>query len=229
MKVVYLVFFGVFYIASSSAKTTKVDVPFLFKEDQQAKSVDLITTVKESNELKSDPFLSSPLTYLDYILIKIEERLNNQNDIQIMTNSYQNDFESLIQLGRQEKIKIEGNARFHKGKVIVGYTISNVGKPKKPLVEICKNTLAWLQQNAPQELYGYTYHNTVLGILAQKESAYDESLRKLANNIIHRITINSETDNGKTNHDMICWRENVKSEIQYQKQSFKIKTTEIKK
>lgn len=77
---------------------------------------------------------------------------------------------------------------------------------------------------APKGFIGNLYHNTILGILAQKDFAvYTPALNTLAKSIVHGVTLKSKTEGGKVIHALTCIRFEKEAPIQYSRHSFKLR------
>ena len=71
----------------------------------------------------------------------------------------------------------------------------------------CNEVLDNLKLTAPQKLSGYLYHNTVLGVLARRGfDEYTPVLGKVAKNIVHRVSLQSVTQDGHVVHTLVCQR-----------------------
>lgn len=196
-------------------------VPFLFTEDQDVAAVkEPLMTIAPSDTLHSDPYLSAPMTRLEYMLTKIDEHLEDLPFYAMKT----------IREGFEEDQfvsttpTITATARYVEpiGKVVVTYDVDGVGAPKQPMRKTCDTMLFYLQDAFPQELRGWSYHNTILGVLHQKDARYYTTvLHKLSKNIVHQVAIVAATgdDSEGRLHFFSCMKETKDAPIVYWKSS----------
>ncbi len=207
-----------------SSGTSLVAVPFLFSEDEATSQSDLSKTIPPSTALASSQFFSVPFTRLEYVLMRLEQRLNE--DTELIREQAVRHFDPSP---RVLPITLEGFARYSRdlGRVIVGYRIDGLGRPRRSMRETCDALLAYLEVLAPQEMLGALYHNTVLGVLAQRDPAhYTAPLTALAESIVHRVRLQSNTD-GKSEgevlvHYLTCQRAEKDGDLSYSKFSFSL-------
>jgi hypothetical protein len=214
----------VLLFAATASAADKVEVPFLFTEDQAVAPSDLQRNLGSSDALRSDPYLTTPLNRLEYMLTRLETRLNDELTITIIKKQLRERFEA----GRPpfDEQKVEGFVRYsdEQGKIIAGYNVEHLGRPRIPMRTACDKLLDTVSWALPQELLGFLYHNTALGVLQQKSfDQYTTPLQKLASNVVHRVTISSmtETQNDNVHHGLRCQRVAKDSRILYDKFSFK--------
>lgn len=208
-----------FQIPPSSADENQVKVPFLFSEDEQLPQTDL-GKMASSDLISADQYLSAPLTRLEYMLMMLESRLNEPSqihDVEIkLTSGFENASGTAI---------IKGFVRYYpmNGKIRVGYRVSSLSRPKIPMRKTCDDVLSELEVIAPQGVSGFFYHNTVLGVLAQKDfSEYTESLDHLKQGIVHMVTLETAPDNNKAGFSLTCQRSKDGEPIVYWRSSFKL-------
>lgn len=90
--------------------------------------------------------------------------------------------------------------------------------------EACEKVLSLLGYTLPQENKLFALHNTLLGVLAQKDYAhYTAMLEKLASHVVHQVQITSVTEEDRVYHTFACQREAKGGPIKYNKFSFRLK------
>lgn len=212
-------------VSAGSAEEHLEKVPFLFSADEKVRSSELSEEISRSDALRTDAYLSAPMTRLEYILTKIEARLNEQTGRSIFLESVENSFEKSRDLGGFVDPEIEGRASFYKlaGKVMISYSISELGRPRRAMKETCDESLSNLKSMFPYKLIGYLYHNTLLGVLWQEKDAsyYAPVLQKLAENFVLRVSLTSQSEKGQVMHFLACQQEKD-GETVYQKWSFRL-------
>jgi hypothetical protein len=207
---------------SASGQETKVKVPFLFTEDEQLQQTELEQVIPKSDELSKDSYLNAPLTRLDYFLINLEKRLD-EGKAGILGRVIKHF--ATIERKALSDASIEAYARHdaNRGRIIVGYTLIDLGRPTQPMQATCKAVLDDLQFLAPQKLTGYLYHNTLLGVLAQRRlDEYTPILGRVAKNIVHRVSLQSVTQDGRVVHTLMCQRTEDGGTIRYYRSSFRL-------
>ena len=156
--------------------------------------------------------------------MRIEARLNEELQLAVIKGELRERFDRApTNTGGGEHV--EGFARYSDeyGKIVAGYTIERVGRPRVPMREACNGMLKTLSRAAPQEILGFTWHNTVLGVLVQKgHGEYTSMLQRLALNLVHRVRITSETEDGNVHHMLGCQRAGKNAPVVYEKYSFRL-------
>ena len=206
------------------ADENPVKVPFLFTEDQRAPQVDLYKNITRSDALRNHPFLTEPMTRLEYMLIQMERRLNGKIQLSSIKFMLKKNFER-VKGPLRDLLSVEGFARYSddNGKVLVAYEVRWVGRPRIPMRKSCEAILSEMEWTVPQENLGPILYNEILGVLAHTKNdvTYAPMLSLLAANIVHRVSITSITDESDNKGDMIhifhCQREIRGGEIVYQK------------
>ena len=118
---------------------------------------------------------------------------------------------------------ISGFARYdqQRGRIFAGYKIDDLGRAKKPMRSTCDDLLTHLKYSLPQKELGYWYHNTVLGVLAQKDyDEYSQPLETLAKNLVHIVRLQTATEKHSVVHHLDCQRNEEGSPVIYQRFSF---------
>ena len=208
------------------ARGDDVKIPFLFTEDEKLAQTELRQAVPRSNALQADQFLNAPMTRLDYMLMKLEARLNGELAKMLTQEPLERGFDLS---GRTLIFKpsVEGFARYNAGtgRVFVGLAVSDLGEPRRPMRTTCDELLAQLEYVAPQQIMGTLYHNNVLGILAQKNPIeYTPSLQALAKSIVHRVRLDSITENYSIVYQLACQRAEEDAPVVYHRSSRKIRS-----
>ncbi|WP_447985472.1 hypothetical protein [Nitrospira sp. Nam74] len=197
-----------------------VKVPFLFTEDATLPQTDLRGSLPHSDAIQSDKYLNAPMTRLEYMLTKIETALIDEYTKSYVLRQLKESFEPT-----PDGPTVAPYARYdaQRGRIFIGYTIDNLGKPKSPLKAACENILMIMKVVAPQEPLGFLYHNTVLGVLAQKSyEHYTPSLDVLAKSVIHGARLQSATADKTIVHSLACQRNEVDAPIVYYRFSFNL-------
>jgi hypothetical protein len=70
--------------AAARASDDKVEVPFLFTDDQAAPQADPSQSIKPTDVLRTDAYLNAPMTRLEYMLTRMEMRLNNETTVAVI-------------------------------------------------------------------------------------------------------------------------------------------------
>ena len=219
---------------------------FAFTVDEQVQTFkegeNLITN--KSSELNSDNYWNTPLTKLDYYLIQIKQALDEASkdwgtinfDGSGMLIKY---FEKIKVLkehqkifGKYEEFKVFNDVYYDeaKGKIVISFSIKNVGKAKKPMKEICQSILEGYIAKSfiipSQKLKSYSSNRKLLNELYRGGSLvdYNKHLEKIANNIAYILRITSTVSHSleKLDYDMFnmtCYKQSDNDEIIYRKWS----------
>ena len=132
-----------------------IKVPFLFSEDEKLDQTEVTEAIPRSTDLQTDPFLNAPMTRLEYMLTQLESHINNQTSL--VRREVSEGFESDPREAYGATVSIAGYARYAReiGRIMVGYRIEGLGRPKKPMRITCDKLLAGLKHAAPQVADGY--------------------------------------------------------------------------
>lgn len=202
----------------SEAQDSNVAVPFLFSEDEKLEQTALTKVITRSRALQSDQYLNSPMTRMEYMLSRMEVKLDTGQEVirQYLAEGFEpSSAKSVL------PESIEGYARYSRqtGRITVGYRIRHSGHPTKPIRVSCKEVLGHLAVSIPQRNIGSVMHYTTLGVLAQEDGVkYIPIMEKLAKNIVHRVLLVVE-DSGVT-YGLACQRTGEGAPIQYHRHSF---------
>jgi hypothetical protein len=209
-------------VSAATTNAGTVAVPFLFSDDQSVPQADLSQSVKSSNALRNDPYLNGPVTRLEYFLIHMETRLNQENAVAIIKDELEKRFERIHP--RRERT-VRGYARYieDNGRILLGYDIDELGRPRAPMRDVCHEILKQMDFTLPQEHVGYLLHNTVLGVLAHKDhAAYSQMLDMLAAHFVHRVRLTSTSYEQRTLHMFACQRAAKDAAITYERASLNL-------
>ncbi|SRR5712692_1439890 len=209
---------------AAHAADNKVQVPFLFTDDQAAPQTDLAQGMTPTDALRTDSYLNAPMTRLEYMLTRMEMALNKETATAVIRDGLRKRFERRQSPLHEESIRGFAGYSDQSGRVVVGYSIGGMGRPRSPMREACQEVLTSIGYTLPFEHLGYLLHNTLLGVLAQKDyGAYTPTLAKLAAQFVYRVQISSETEEGKVHHTFACQRTTKDGPITYDKFSFRLK------
>lgn len=209
---------------ATTVHAQEVKVPFLFSEDDNLDQTDLRKTIPKSRSVQDNSYLNAPMTRLEYMLTQLEAGLNSELPRSGVHHQLSDAFEySRSKLSTQ--VSVDGFARYSRetGRITVGYKIEHLGRAKKPMRNTCDEILFLLEMGVPQENYGYLMHNTVLGVLAQEDyTTYTPVMETLAKSIVHRVMLQSQTEDTHVTHGLTCQRTGKGAPIQYYRYSFKL-------
>jgi hypothetical protein len=108
-----------------------------------------------------------------------------------------------------------------KGRILLGYEIDHLGRPRVPMRDACHDILKQMEFSLPQQNVGFTLHNSVLGVLAHKEHAgYSKMLDVLASHFVHRVRLTATSYEQGTVHMFACQKAAKDAPITYEKGSF---------
>ena len=220
---------------------------FPFTVDEQIQTFkdggEKIVTNK-SNELIKDEYWNTPLTKLDYYLIQLKNKADETSKeigkIYSDGSAYLLEYFDRIEylkkyqklFGKYESFSITNRVFYDeiKGKIIISFDISGVGKQKKPMKELCKILIdkKLFLNGMPDQSYNRpSNHRFLLNQLYRGgtwKKNYDQQLKKIANNIVYKVNITSKvsTSSEKMNYNLFgvsCFKLNDKDKIIYRKWS----------
>jgi hypothetical protein len=202
---------------------------------------------KSSKDLINDDYWNSPLTKLDYMLMQFKKSaektssylLSEEDTRGTVLDSY---FEKQMYLkrfrsvfGTYKKPTIDNYVYFNedKGKIIVSFNVSELGKSKKPMKEICSEMMELYLGGLympEQKLLGYSYHNNLLKELFRggEYKDYNKYLEKIANNLVYVLSLTSINQKSMDKRDeeifnMTCFKTSDQSDTEFRKWSYKAK------
>ena len=170
MMKILLTLFVLLFAYPNTAISELVQVPFLFTEDEELETIEFGEILQDkSNAISTDEYLNEPLTKLDFVLMKMNEKMEEHIERMervYLKEGYDEDFETIIDPDYNKHSyfpKLSGSVWFNqeKGKIIVHIFLESTGKPRKPLNKICKDLTGWFFPTFPQrpELdYVYQYY-----------------------------------------------------------------------
>ena len=178
-----------------------VEIPFLFTEDEKLETIETYDDIlhDKSQAILKDEYLSEPLTKLDFVLIKMNEEVEEQIDYMkiYLDGGYDKDFETIKPPWENYPTsypKLSGSVRFiqKQGKIIVSTFLEGAGKPRKPLNKICKDLMAYYLSFPQEPELNYVYQYLMEEL--HRGEDYDitkPSFDKIANNIVWEVKISS--------------------------------------
>jgi len=214
--------------------------PFAFTSDDKVNDVvegELIITDK-SIDIKMDGYWNQPLTKLDYVLMQFKKKAEEKSKKVLKGRALKEYFEKYKNIkkyheyfGKYKDFQVDNSVMFSEesGKIIIHFTINDVGKAKKPMSEICKDLLKYdiIEYPLPdQKMTGWGYHNALLNELYRGDGYknYTKSLEKIANNLVYVLSITSQVSTSETKRDddlfhMSCWKLSDEDEYIFRKWS----------
>ena len=204
MKKLFSILVFLLFVYPNTAISEKqiVEIPFLFAEDEELETIETYDDIlhDKSQAILKDEYLSEPLTKLDFVLIKMNEEVEEQIDYMkiYLDGGYDKDFETIVRPGERPSSifpRLSGSVRFKQkqGKIIISTFLEGAGKPRKPLNKICKDLMGYYTMRFPQDLKWNYVYQYFIGELHRGED-YDRtkpSSDKIANNIVWEIKISS--------------------------------------
>jgi hypothetical protein len=218
---------GVWLVGPALTHGASVKVPFLFSEDDKLPQTELHDAIPPSTTVADNQFLNAPLTRLEYMLMQLEAQLNEKlgQDVYVL-DVVKKAFDSHQVHGHTSSPRIKGSARYDQklSRVLVGWTVEELGRPRVPMRTTCDTILNALNRLAPQEMQGYLWHNTALGVLAQRDiDWYTPTLAILARSVVHWVRLQSRTEGFRVTHTLACQQISADAPIVYQRYSFKLR------
>jgi hypothetical protein len=176
--------------------TALADSPhFLFSEDEQIAGTmnQAMPALKQDDEVRSDEWLNAPMTRLDYVLSRFEDRGDFVK--RSITSALQRSFER-----ESDGITVDYIAGFteQSGRIVLYVDVEGFGEPHRPLKEMCEQTLGVLRSSFPTNLPIDAWERTALGVLARgrPSQSYADSLRKIVESIVLSANIQALVPNG---------------------------------
>ncbi len=226
-----LISFFVLFLFSFSNICLGEELIFPFTVDQNTKSED-ITRIPVEKDIQIDKWFMSAPTRLELLTYAIDQYF--KREVADNWKFYRKEIEKYFEPRRAPLFSVEANA-------MVGFsgdmdifsasvTIENLGKPKKPMKEVCSEVLnsfifAYLDGG------GNLYKNTFLSPLIQKfptDPEIDRIVEKLQKNLLLSVTLRASFDKEQSDmprdfYTMRCYKFAGKKEVHYWKESFRIK------
>jgi hypothetical protein len=203
---------------------------FPFTVDQQTKSED-ITQIPVEKDIQTDKWLMSTPTRLELLTYAVDQYFQKHlaENWELYREEIEKDFESRA---RGFSVRASTMVRFDSDKDIffASVKIENLGKPKKPMKDVCSKVLnslifAYLDGG------GFLYLNTFLSPFIQKSPTDPELVRlagKLQKNFLLVVNLEASFDKEQSNiprdlYFMRCYKFAGEKEVHYNKQTFRLK------
>jgi len=247
--ILFFTFFYFFFNIKGNAYADEKDPIFPFTIDEQIQNhkdgEDVINS--KSNLLSSDKYWNTPLTKLDYYLMQLKDKADETSkEIELIHSDGSgyllNYFEKIERLkkyhklfGRYEDFRVSSDVYYNesKGKIIIGFSIDNVGKAKKPMKELCKTLLEKdlrLRGMPDQSFSSPVYYRMLLNQLyrGEDQKELNKQVKKIADNMVYRVSITStvSTSSEKDDYKMFsisCFKLSDEEKIIYRKWSYERK------
>jgi hypothetical protein len=203
---------------------------FPFTVDQQTKSED-ITQIPVEKDIQTDKWFMSAPTRLELLTYAVDQYFQKH-----LAETWEYDREEIEKnfepRARRFPVRAEAMVRFDSDKdiFVVDVAIKNLGKPKKPMKEVCSKVLnsfifAYLDGS------GFTYQNTFFSPFIQKSPIDPEVVRiveKLRKNFLLSVVLQASFDKEQTDiprdlYFMRCYRFAGEKEVHYNKQTLRVK------
>jgi hypothetical protein len=195
---------------------------FLFGEDEALSDTgEFFDAIEKSSEIKNDEFLQTPLSRLDYVLIKLEEELNSEKEY--LTSKIKAYFERIDDHYSPPYAEFSASYSEKIGRIELGAHFYALGKPRKSMKSFCNEIIEDLQVMFPQKPEGLMMYNRSLGILNRKKfKFYKIPVGVITRN--HSLAVRLESKHGgnqKYGHKYFlqCYKLDHESPIKYQKLS----------
>lgn len=228
-------FFGIIvpilllFNVSYAGITQKKEAPsFAFTADDKVKNFEENETIIKDNstDIKTDKYWNKPLTKLDYALMQFKKTadettkkiIKDKEGIYRYFNRLEHPKKYRDVTGKYGDYDVSNAVYFDEktGKIIVSFNITDLGKPKEPMSEICKKIMKYdLMFMPPQKMRGYTYHNRILKEIYRGDDYknYTKHLEKIANNLVYILSLTSNIATSETKADedmfqMTCYKLN---------------------
>ena len=203
MKKLFSILVFLLFVYPNTAISEKqiVEIPFLFAEDEELETIETYDDIlhDKSQAILKDEYLSEPLTKLDFVLIKMNEEVEEQIDYMkiYLDGGYDKDFETIVRPGERPSSifpRLSGSVRFKQkqGKIIISTFLEGAGKPRRPLNKICKDLMAYYLSFPQEPELNYVYQYLMEEL--HRGEDYDitkPSFDKIANNIVWEVKISS--------------------------------------
>ncbi len=218
-----------FFLFSVSGVCLGEELIFPFTVDQHIKSED-ITQIPVEKDIQTDKWFMSAPTRLELLTYAVDQYF--QKDFAEKWELYKIEIEKYFEpRARPFSVHASAMVRFYSDKDIfgAGVKIEDLGKPKKPMKEVCSKVLNSLIF-ASLDGGGYSYQNTFLSPFIQKSPTDPEVFRiveKLRKNFLLSVTLEASFDKEQNAmprdfYRMHCYKFAGEKEVHYYKQSFRL-------
>lgn len=199
----FIMVMTLFLISSSgSAASQKLDVAdplFPFEEDRKVLTGDTdFSVIKNSGDLKNDPFLQKPMTHLEYVVDRLDRQLNKESNINSILKKYGKFFKPNIAHGKNFDLEIKGDAIYipKNGKILLSYAIEYAGPSMVPLKELCEKLI--------DEIFYSISPGSELGSLIYDQNSAPKLEKKIKSNMAYMVSIHTSSDDYKVHHHLTC-------------------------
>jgi len=222
----------VIFILNFSVSKAAEKVPFPFTVDDKVDANEVISfdDIKNSDEIKNNEYWNKPFTKFDYILTQMKKRADENMDyIKAAFDEYSY-FEKVARIKKYDSVEIEVENAVHfneiYGKIIVMFTVSNLGKAKSPMSETCKSVIeTFVSDIIPQKNEHHYMSNFFLNQLYRSGHGYeyyDNYLNIIAKNIVLLLRLNSIDAEKKHWFTMTCKKNDLDAKVTFNKYSNKL-------
>lgn len=207
---------------------------FPYTADQHTKNED-ITQISAEKDIQTDKWFMSAPTRLELLTYAFDQYLKKE-----FSEAWEGYLEADIQKYFEPQVRRSGppvramtdaGVSFYSPKdiFVVGVKISELGRPKKPMKEVCSQLLNSFLFRFDGS--GYLYQNTFLGPFIQTSATDPEILRiveRLRKNVLLTVTLEARFDEEKVDFPrdlfiMQCYKFAGEKEVHYRKQSLRLK------
>ena len=246
-KILSLIFVSLLLSWNAYADEKDPIFPFTIDDQIQNSNDDEDIINSKSNLLSSDKYWNTPLTKLDYYLMQLKNKADETSkEIELIHSDGSgyllNYFEKIERLkkyhklfGKYENFRVSNNVYYNesKGKIIIGFSINDVGKAKKPMKELCKTLLEKdlrLRGMPDQSFSSPVYYRMLLNqlYLGENRKDQDKKIKKIADNMVDWVSITSKVSTNLEKNDykmfsISCFKLSDEEEIIYRKWSYERK------
>jgi hypothetical protein len=201
---------------------------FPFTVDQNTKNEDINQLLAEK-DIQSDKWFMSPPTRLELLTYSIDQYFQKEVANLWHMIKIEKYFEQQYRYG---SVQVEANVRFYSDKDMFGATVSitGLGKPKKPMKEVCSEILNLMDSSLKGG--GYLYQNTFLRTFIQGDPRDPEVVRiaeKLRKNFLVMVILEAKFDKEQDAdviprdfYEMRCYKSPEETQVHYSKRSFRL-------
>jgi hypothetical protein len=201
------------------------DAPeFLFSEDSKIADTreNFAERLQTRKLIEADAWLNAPLTRLDYVLVRMQARL--EQSIPATVQEYAPTYfeRKVVYANFTSKPTTDIDVRYYaeKGRLLVTADIGDLGKPKKPMKEFCELISQVMQGAFSFKQAGYLWHNYALGPLMRDASSrpeYQQAVENLAGSMVVTINLSSIYKVGERNalYQVVCRKQGEKDPMEF--------------
>jgi hypothetical protein len=210
------------FLFSVSSVCLGEELIFPFTVDQNTKNEDMSQTPAE-RDIQNDNWFMSPPTRLELLTYEIDQYF--KKEVAELWGLDSAKIENYFERRSRPfgSIRAEANVGFYSAKdmFLATVRIENLGKPKKPMKEVCGEILDLMSFSLKGG--GYLYQNRFLGPFIQKGADDPEIIRiveKLRKNILLTVILEASFD--KNFYTMGCYKLPEEKEVHYYKRAFRL-------